>query len=121
MFSIKDLYNKPVSKEHEFFVFENMKCELECLLELCKDDYQSVEATKEKEEFMAIVKANPELENVKAHLVNRVDSMVFRGWLFNYKGRGYVLSDIGNGHFSYLCTAEETLVGVHYNNFESEY
>ena len=121
MFSIKDFDNNPVSKEHELFVFENMKYELETLLRVCKDDYQSEEAIKDKEEFMALVKADPELENVNTRLVNRVDSMVLRSWLFSYKGRGYVLRDIGNGCYSYVCTAEETLVGVHYNNFGSEY
>lgn len=118
---LRDFNNNLLSKEHELFVLKNMKEEMLHLINICKEDYQSKEAAIERNEFKEILKADPELKKASIQLVNRVDSMIFKCWLFSYKGRGYVLCDIGNGSFSYVCTAEEALVGIHYHKFQSEY
>lgn len=83
------------------------KEQLKTLLNIVKDDLTLEETLNGKEELRAILKINDELEDVDIKCIGSLTHFVFRSWLFEYKGRGYILLDQGNGHYSYFCTAED--------------
>ena len=119
----ESIYDKDTinNKEHHLFIVESTIDEMKEVIALAKNDYQEEEATAIRDELIELLDNDSLLDGVDISLITRIDTMVCRGWLFNYKGRGFVLIDMGNCHWSYLCTVEEMLVGMHYNQFAKEY
>lgn len=119
------LSDKINDKLHHLIIVNNMMSEMQKLINICKKDYQDEEATAIRDEFVEIVQDDPTIDsNIYKDIikfVTRMDSMIFRSCLFKYKDRGFILADIGNGNWNYVCTAEEALVGFHYKQFGIEY
>lgn len=88
--------------------------ELSCITDIARDDFESKEAMDIAKELEDIIKDKPLPLNLgsKLKMVTRVDSLLYRTWLFEYKERGFLLYDIGNGYYKYSGTVEEYLLGV---------
>lgn len=92
------------------------KKQLETLLRITKNDssnYEVKEYFRQENELEEILKTNDLLEDVNIRCIGSLEHFTSRTWLFEYKGRGYVLWDNSNGHYSYLCTAEDFLYGLY--------
>lgn len=89
--------------------------ELKALLNIIKYDSNRNEVKeyfKQQNELEEILKVNDLLEGVDIKCIESLERFASRTWLFKYKERGYVLWDNSNGHYSYLCTAEDFLYGL---------
>lgn len=84
--------------------------EMDALLKACKPGFEQVEALGIKDEFKKILKENRVLDGVDTHMVSGLSRFMYGCWLFEYKGRGFVLNDLGNGNFGYNTTAEECVL-----------
>ena len=95
-----------------------IKEELATVLSMVKEDYQSEEARQTEEELKALIQqqtGTPKDDELFAGLkmVHRLTLIgYYRDWLFTYKGRGYVISDLGNQWMGYRCTVEEFLTSL---------
>lgn len=93
--------------EQTYSILLERKKQLEALLSIVKEDLTSGEVLSREEELKAILETNDELEDVDIKCIENLTHFVYGSWLFEYKGRGYVLLDQSNGHYSYFCTAED--------------
>ena len=86
------------------------------LTEIAKGDYDTtdaqIEAMRLKQKLMMDSCICEESYGDELKLIGRVDSLIHGGWLFEYLGRGYILRDIGNCHYTYCCKAEDLLLSL---------
>lgn len=91
--------------------------ELKALTNITKPDYLSKEHSDIENELIEIVKKDSLIEsllkNKEIRLIGRIDSIIHRGWLFEYKDRGFILKDLGNTHWIYMCSAEELVLDIY--------
>lgn len=104
-------------KQYEFII-KSVKKELPILLDLVNSEYSEEYTGEEYDQVEAELKEALEKDSsippdfVGLRLINRIDTMFYRCWLFTYKNRGFVLSDTGNCSWSYVCNAEEALYKI---------
>ena len=102
------------------------KMEMNEVLLLAKADFDSVEAKAEREELKSLIQqqngSTEDRELLKdLKCASSLTTIGFcRDWLFAYKGRGYVISDLGNQWMEYRCTVEEFLLSLTPNTEELE-
>ena len=95
-----------------------VKTELGNVLSIVREDFDSVEAKQQAKELQSLIHqqtGTPADEELFKELkvVDRLTSIgYYRDWLFTYKGRGYVIADLGNQWMAYRCTAEEFLMSL---------
>ena len=95
-------------------MLNELKLEMNILIDSCKDDYLSNEVQAIKEELVKAIEIADMLENIEIKLISSLNSFMFRCWLFEYKNRYFILSDESNGHYGYLCMPEEALQKLSY-------
>lgn len=90
------------------------KDQMASLLNICRDDFDSPEARQQAKELEELINQDSQMnlvsEEAPIGCVNRLTIMCYRGWLFTWKNRGYVIFDASNGHYSYGYTAEDFLI-----------
>ena len=91
--------------------------ELKEIINMSNCDYLHAEFISIQNEFKNIVKRDSLLDSImktkEVKIVGRIDSLVDRGWLFQYKDTGHVLRDIGNNHWLYICSIEELILDIY--------
>lgn len=89
-----------------------MKEQLGALLSIAKD-YNNLDEAREyfvqQHVLREMIETNDELEGIDIKSIGSLARFAHRAWLFEYKGRGYVLLDNSNGHYNFCCSAEEFL------------
>lgn len=113
----KKLLNSP---EHKNFVIDSITTELNTLLQEYKIvNYSSDKVKEAEEEFKDILKNDSTFEGFE--MISRIDSMFCRCYLVRYKDVPFIISDIGNSNWSFVCNTKEAFYKIATNDFGSEY
>ena len=107
-------------------VFNQMKSELTHIISMVREDYVSDEAKTQANELKALIETQ-QTEESDAALIKNLKAITalstigyYRDWLCEYKGRGYVLVELGNNHCEYRCTVEEFMSALTVSDQRSE-
>ena len=92
--------------------------DLQVLTEACRQDAGSDEALAIAKELQIHLSEDSCLDNIWSSDIKgcyHLGALTYRSYFIEYKGRGFILCDIGNGNWSYVATVEEFLLNYHWD------